>query len=272
MCSGIDVAENADVLREHLELAGKQGADIVFTPEMTGMMDCNRSRAKHSVSTEQDDIVLKLAQEQAQKHGFWINIGSLAIRDEQGEDTRWVNRAFLINPKGHITARYDKIHLFDVKLGSGEAYLESKAYRPGAKAVVTSIGDHNIGLTICYDLRFASLYAALAEAGADIITVPAAFTAQTGRAHWNSLLRARAIETASFIVAATQCGQHADGRNTFGHSMVVDPWGEILLDMKQELGLAICEIDFAKVSEVRDRIPVLNNRRPFEKPEDNRAI
>lgn len=272
MCSGIDVADNAAMLREHLELAGKQGAEIVFTPEMTGMMDCNRSRANHSVSIEQDDIVLKLAQQQAKKHGFWINLGSLAIRDEQGDDTRWVNRSFLIDPDGHVSARYDKIHLFDVKLGSGEAYLESKAYRPGAKAVVTSLRDCNIGLTICYDLRFASLYAALAEAGADIITVPAAFTAQTGRAHWKSLLRARAIETASFVVAATQCGAHADGRQTFGHSMVVDPWGEILLDMDQELGLAICEIDFSKVSEVRDRIPVLANRRSFEKPEGNKAI
>ncbi len=272
MRSGIDPAENAEVLREYLTLAANQGAEMVFTPEMTGMMDCNRGRAKNTVCTEQEDIVLRTARELADTHGFWINLGSLAILDEQGDDQRWVNRSFLIDPDGQISTRYDKIHLFDVKLGSGEAYLESKAYRPGTKAVVVPVGDQNIGLTICYDLRFASLYASLAEAGADIITVPAAFTVPTGRAHWESLLRARAIETASYIVAATQCGEHADGRKTHGHSMVVDPWGEILLDMDQELGIAICEIDFAKVQEVRERIPALSNRRTFEKPLDEKVI
>lgn len=266
MCSGIDSAENAEILRDYLAQAASQDAEIVFTPEMTGMMDCDRERAKQMVCAEQDDVLLQTAKELAELYGFWINIGSLAILDQQGDDKRWVNRSFLIDPMGRVTARYDKIHLFDVKLGSGEAYLESNAYRPGAQAVVAPIDDQNIGLTICYDLRFAGLYASLADAGADIITVPAAFTVPTGRAHWESLLRARAIESASFVVAATQCGEHDDGRKTHGHSMVVDPWGEILLDMEQELGIATCEIDFAKIQEVRGKIPVLTNRRIFQKP------
>lgn len=266
MCSGIDAAENANTFREYLALAASEGADIVFTPEMTGMMDRDRDRARHMVCSEQKDVLLKTAKELAETYGFWINVGSLAILDEKDDDKRWVNRSFLINPNGEVTARYDKIHLFDVKLGSGEAYLESDAYRPGTKARVAPFGDHNIGLTICYDLRFASLYASLAEAGADIITVPAAFTRQTGIAHWESLLRSRAIETASFVIAATQCGVHQDGRKTHGHAMVIDPWGEILLDMGRELGVATCEIEFAKIKEVREKIPVLVNRRTFEKP------
>ena len=266
MCSGIDAAENAQTLRDYLAQAANQGADIVFTPEMTGMMDRDRARARHMVCSEQNDIVLKTAKELAKRHGFWINLGSLAILDEKVDDKRWVNRSFLIDPAGEITARYDKIHLFDVKLGSGEAYLESDAYRPGTEAVVAPVGDHKIGLTICYDLRFASLYASLAEAGAEIITVPAAFTRQTGIAHWESLLRARAIETASFVIAATQCGEHRDGRKTHGHAMVIDPWGEILLDMGRGLGVATCEIDLGKINEVRDKIPVLAHRRTFEKP------
>jgi deaminated glutathione amidase len=268
MCSGIDPAENAEVLRDCLIQAGDSGAEIVFTPEMTGMMDFDRMRAKQTVCTEQNDFVLQTAIELAQSQGIWINLGSLAILDEQDDDKRWVNRSFVIDPAGRITARYDKIHLFDVKLGSGEAYLESSAYRPGTKAVLAPIGDYNIGLTICYDVRFANLYASLAEAGADIITVPAAFTVPTGRAHWEPLLRARAIESASFVVAATQCGQHKDGRKTHGHSMVIDPWGKILLDMGQELGIAVCEIDLAKIREVRTKIPVLDNRRIFQKPAD----
>ncbi|GAB5488064.1 MAG: carbon-nitrogen hydrolase family protein [Parasphingorhabdus sp.] len=271
MCSGIDAAANAETLREFLSDAAEQGADMVFTPEMTGMMDCDRDRARKTVCTEQNDVVLQTAQQLAKQHRFWINLGSLAILDESEGDNRWLNRSFLIDPTGRITARYDKIHLFDVKLGSGEAYLESRAYRPGNKAVVSSIGKQNIGLTICYDLRFAGLYAALAEAGVDIISVPAAFTVPTGRAHWESLLRARAIESAAFVVAATQCGEHSDGRKTHGHSMVVDPWGEILLDMGQELGIGVCEIDFAKVQEVRERIPVLTNRREFQKPNNDEA-
>lgn len=272
MCSGIDPVENAQVLRECATQAAENGAEIIFTPEMTGMMDSDRERAKHSVCTEQNDCVLQTAMELAKSHDIWINLGSLAILDEQDSDKRWVNRSFLIDPAGRITARYDKIHLFDVKLGSGDAFLESSAYRPGTRAVVAPAGEHNIGLTICYDLRFANLYASLAEAGADIIAVPAAFTVPTGRAHWETLLRARAIESASFIIAATQCGQHDDGRKTHGHSMVVDPWGNILLDMGQELGIAICEIDLAKIQEVRTKIPVLDNRQIFQKPLDKDSL
>lgn len=266
MCSGIDPVANADVLREHVKQASGLGAEILFTPEMTGMMDCDRKRARSSVSREEEDPVLKIAVEAARSHQIWINLGSLAIRDPNYGDEKWVNRSFLINTSGKIVARYDKIHLFDVSLGS-EAYRESSAYHPGKQAVIARWDNHYIGLSICYDLRFSNLYGALAEAGAEIIVVPAAFTVQTGRAHWETLLRTRAIESAAFVVAATQCGSHGDGRKTYGHSMVIDPWGEVLLDMGNEIGVSAIEIDMDRILEVRTKIPVLDNRQEFQIPQ-----
>ncbi len=270
MCSDIEPAENAVVLRDHIGQAASDGADIIFTPEMTGMMDLDRNRASQSVRSEQEDIVLQTAVEMAEAQSIWVALGSLAIADNE-DDERWVNRSFLIDPMGHITRRYDKIHLFDVTLGSGEPYRESAAYRPGERSVLAEWAEYKIGLSICYDLRFGALYSVLAGAGADIIAVPAAFTVPTGRAHWKALLRARAIESAAFVVAAAQCGEHRDGRKTYGHSMVIDPWGEILLDMETKNGVATCDIDLSKIGEVRAKIPATTNRRKFENPKANRT-
>jgi predicted amidohydrolase len=192
---------------------------------------------------------------------LWLHLGSLAVRTE---DNKLANRGFLIAPSGAIRARYDKIHLFDVDLPTGESWRESTVYRAGKGAVVvagTPVGQ--LGLTICYDLRFPDLFSRLAEAGAQTIAVPAAFTVPTGRAHWEVLLRARAIETATFIVAAAQCGRHSDGRETYGHSLVVGPWGEVLLDMGEDIGVGFAEIELGMVDQVRQRIPSLTHRRPI---------
>jgi len=269
MCSGIDPAANALILRDLIDEAAGEGAEILFTPEMTGMVDRNRSRASAQVQTEFADIVLREAQAGAAKYGLWVNIGSLALRVVQKTKGRekWVNRQFLIDPNGKIVSRYDKIHLFDVDLDTGESWRESSAYLGGKRAVVAPIDGAILGLSICYDVRFPNLYGVLSKAGANLITIPAAFTVPTGQAHWEVLLKARAIESAAFVVAAAQSGNHEDGRVTYGHAMVVDPWGEVLLDMGTELGIGICEIDFARVEEVRSRIPVLANRRPFELPD-----
>lgn len=266
MCSGIDPAANANVLRQFIEQAAKTGAEILFTPEMTGMMDRDRNRARQVVCAERDDPVLKVAVDMAQSQNIWINLGSLAIRDPKYGDDKWVNRSFLINPSGRCVARYDKIHLFDVNLASGESYRESAAYHSGQQAIVANWQDQHIGMSICYDLRFSNLYAALANAGASIITVPAAFTVPTGRAHWEVLLRARAIESAAFIVAAAQSGCHEDGRETYGHSMIIDPWGDVLLDMQSEPKVTSIDIDLIKIAEARNKIPVLANRREFSSP------
>ena len=199
----------------------------------------------------------------AHKHGIWVHIGSLAVRTE---GRQLANRAFVIDPRGEIRARYDKIHLFDVDLPTGESWRESNVYRHGSEAVIvdgTPVG--KLGLTICYDLRFPALFARLAEANADVIAVPAAFTVPTGKAHWEVLLRARAIEAGLFVVAAAQSGHHEDGRNTYGHSLVVDPWGEVLLDMGEGPGVAFAEIDLSRITDVRSRVPALSHRRPIER-------
>ena len=214
------------------------------------------------VCRERDDAVLTAVRATAAEHSIWVSLGSLALRPDAG-DGRLVNRGLLIGPDGAIVARYDKIHLFDVDLDKGETYRESNAYAPGRQAVVAATPWGGIGLSVCYDIRFPALYAALAHAGAEIVVIPAAFTVPTGAAHWHVLLRARAIETQAFIVAAAQSGVHADGRATFGHSLVVDPWGTVLLDMGTEPGGEICEIDLSAVAAARVRIPSLNAGRSF---------
>jgi predicted amidohydrolase len=199
--------------------------------------------------------------EAADRHNIWVHLGSLAVRTD-GE--MLANRGFVIDPGGNIKARYDKLHLFDVDLPTGESWRESAVYRRGEEAVVvhgTPVG--NLGLTICYDLRFPALYARLAEAGADVIAIPAAFTVPTGRAHWHVLMRARAIEAGLFIVAAAQSGHHEDGRDTFGHSLVVDPWGELLLDAEDQVGVHFADIDLKRIEEVRRSLPALRHRRPI---------
>lgn len=266
MCSGIDPAANAQVLRTYIDEAALKGADILFTPEMTGLVDRNRSRATDNIYSEQEDPVLEAACAAAGQAKIWVALGSLAIQPGTGEDGKWVNRSFLINPSGEIVARYDKIHLFDVDLDTGESWRESAAYAGGTEAVVAPIMGGNLGLSVCYDLRFPALYAALTNAGADILSVPAAFTVPTGQAHWEILLRARAIEAGVFVVAAAQSGVHEDGRATYGHSMVIDPWGEVLLDMGTDIGVATCEIDLDDVVKVRRHIPAIANRRTFASP------
>ncbi len=258
--SGIDASANAAMLVAAIAELATGGAQLVLTPEMSGLLDRDRTRIMANVRTEAGDVVLAAVRAAAQQHGVWVQLGSLAIRVD---DERLANRSFLIDAQGEIRARYDKIHLFDVDLPTGERHRESATYRPGAEAVVVDTPWARLGLAICYDLRFAGLFAALANAGAQLLTVPAAFTRPTGKAHWHALLRARAIETGSFVVAAAQTGEHADGRATYGHSLVIDPWGEVLLDMGEAAGTAICDIDFAAVTDTRARIPALVHARPF---------
>ena len=257
--SGIDPAVNAAQLVEAVGNAAAGGAAMLFTPEMSGMLDRERERAMASARTEDEDEVLAAVRQAAAKAGIWVHLGSLALRGSGGKLS---NRGFVIDAEGAIRARYDKIHLFDVDLPTGESWRESAMYAAGSQAVVvagTPVG--TLGLTICYDLRFPLLFERLSEAGAEVIAVPAAFTVPTGQAHWSVLLRARAIEAAAFVVAAAQAGLHEDGRTTYGHSLVVDPWGAVVAELGDAPGLAFAEIDLDRIGEVRARIPVLKHRR-----------
>ena len=259
--TGIDPKANADVLDDAVAKAAQGRATMLFTPEMSGLLDRDSQRASASLRMEDEDIVLAACRAAAREHEIWLHIGSLAVLADDG---KVANRGFVIDRGGIVRARYDKIHLFDVDLPTGESWRESSVYRAGDDVVLvngTPVG--KLGLTICYDLRFPMLFARIAEADADVIAVPAAFTVPTGRAHWHTLLRARAIEAGLFVVAAAQVGRHEDGRQTFGHSLVVDPWGEVLLDMGDEVGVGFAEIDLARIPEVRSRIPALNHRRPI---------
>ncbi|MDP9085265.1 MAG: carbon-nitrogen hydrolase family protein [Pseudomonadota bacterium] len=261
--SGIDPAANGAALVRAIEGAAAGGATMLFTPEMSGLLDSNRQRAAANVVREEEDQTLSSVREAAAKHALWVQLGSLAV---QAGDGRFANRSFVIDATGEIRGRYDKIHLFDVDLPTGERWRESAAYRPGERVTLvpgTPVG--TLGLTICYDLRFPALFSRLAEAGSHTIAVPAAFTQPTGKAHWHILLRARAIEAGLFIVAAAQGGHHEDGRGTYGHSLVVDPWGEVLLDMGEgnAPSLAFAEIDLGRIGDVRSRVPALDHRRPI---------
>ena len=260
MTSGIDPAVNAADLRHGIAAAAANGATMLFAPEMAGLIDRDRARSATSIHVEADDPVLAAVREAAADAGIWVHLGSLAVRHDDG---RLANRGFVIDAAGAIRARYDKLHLFDVDLPSGESWRESAAYAAGDRAVVAATPIGAIGLSICYDLRFPALYAALADAGAELLAIPAAFTRPTGAAHWHALMRARAIETGCFVVAAAQAGAHEDGRATYGHSLVVDPWGDVLLDMGEARGLGFAEIDLSRVADVRSRIPVLAHRRPI---------
>jgi len=259
--TGIDPAANARALLDAIEQAAAGGAEILFTPEMSGLLDRDVARAAKSLRPADEDEVLAAVRKAAAHHRIWLHIGSLAVLVEDG---KVANRGFVIDREGEVRATYDKIHLFDVDLPTGESWRESNVYSAG-KGVVLVNGSPvgKIGLTICYDLRFPGLFARLAESDADLIAVPAAFTVPTGKAHWHVLLRARAIEAGLFVVAAAQVGHHEDGRNTFGHSLVVDPWGEILLDMGEEKGVGFADVDLKRISDVRSRIPALNHRRPI---------
>jgi predicted amidohydrolase len=262
MTTGIDPAANAETLARAVEQAAAGGAAMLFTPEMSGLLDRNRERAAARIVGEAESPVLGVVREAAARAGLWVALGSLAIRRE---DDRYANRSFVIDERGEIRARYDKIHMFDVALASGESWRESAAYVPG-EAVVTVEGTPlgKLGLTVCYDLRFPALFEELGRKSCDVIAIPAAFTVPTGKAHWHLLQRARAIEASAYVVAAAQVGEHEDGRRTFGHSLVVDPWGEVLLDMGGEApGLGFAEIDPARIADVRAQLPSLANKRPI---------
>ena len=259
--TGIDPAANARAVVDAIEQGAAGGAEILFTPEMSGLLDRDAARAAKSLRPAEEDEVLAAAREAAARHRIWLHIGSLAVLVEDG---KVANRGFVVDRDGKVRATYDKIHLFDVDLPTGESWRESNVYSAGKGVVLvngTPVG--RLGLTICYDLRFPGLFARLAESDADVIAVPAAFTVPTGKAHWHVLLRARAIEAGLFVVAAAQVGHHQDGRNTFGHSLVVDPWGEILLDMGEGQGVGFADVDLKRISDVRSRIPALNHRRPI---------
>jgi predicted amidohydrolase len=263
--TGIDPERNASDLVAAVTEASAGGAAILFTPEMSGLLDKDRERAAKHLRSEAEDPVLAAVREAAAEQGIWVHLGSLALAGERG-DGRLVNRSFLIDAEGAVRARYDKIHLFDVDLPTGESWRESAAYAPGERPVVAETPAGRLGLTICYDMRFPDLYRSLTGAGATILSVPAAFTVPTGQAHWHILLRARAIEAGVFVVAAAQCGKHEDGRETYGHSLVVDPWGKVLLDMGKEPRLGFADIDPAQVDEVRSRLPAIRHRRAIGNP------
>jgi deaminated glutathione amidase len=259
MCSGIDPARNAKQLRDYAQQAREAGAQMLFTPEMTGLIDRDRNRSARNIKDEDHDVTLAAACLAAAEFGIWISLGSLAVRNPNTGKLR--NRSFLIDDQGKTVARYDKMHLFDVDLPNGESWRESAAYEAGGEPVLAASPLGQIGLSICYDIRFPALYQAYSGAGASILNVPAAFTVPTGKDHWHGLLRARAIENACWVIAAAQCGEHEDGRMTFGHSLVIDPWGAVLLDMGEEIGLGFADLDLSFIEQARSRVPVLAHRK-----------
>jgi predicted amidohydrolase len=261
MRSGVDPQANLTAAARMIGEAQRAGAEYVLTPEMTNIMEVKRERLFATLVEEEHDASLAAFRELARKLSIYLHVGSLAIK---ASHDKAINRSFLIDRKGEIVARYDKIHMFDVDLENGESYRESRNYRAGELAVVADLPWGRIGLTVCYDLRFPALYRALSEAGASFLTVPSAFTKQTGDAHWHVLLRARAIENTCFVFAAAQGGKHENGRETFGHSLVIDPWGRILAEGGIEPGVIMAEIDPAEVSAVRARLPSLQHGRRFE--------
>ena len=254
-------AQNIDAASKLIKEAKAGGADYVLTPEMTNIVERKRENLFAAIVPEDKDRSLAAFRELARTLGIWVHIGSLAI---DVLPQKAVNRSFLIDPKGEVAARYDKIHMFDVDLAGGESYRESGTFRPGELAVAVDLPWGRLGLSVCYDLRFPALYRALAEAGALFITIPSAFTKQTGEAHWHVLTRARAIENGSFVFAAAQGGRHEDGRETFGHSVVIDPWGRVLAEGGTEPGVIFADVDPSQVATVRTRIPSLQHGRRFE--------
>ncbi|MFT6474464.1 carbon-nitrogen hydrolase family protein [Qipengyuania profunda] len=272
MTSGIDPWSNFETIRDAAYEAKKGGAEVLFTPEMSLLLDRDRKRAAEHIVEQHASRYVKMLSNLAEECNLWIALGSMAVALPEG---RWANRSMLFPHSGEQPVCYDKMHMFDVNLADGENWRESNAYRPGDKPVAKDIlllrmtdageeeeEDFKLGLTVCYDIRFPALFDALGREGCDVISIPAAFTVPTGTAHWHVLQRARAIEASAFVVAAAQVGEHADGRRTYGHSLVVDPWGEVLLDMGgEEPGLGFAHIDLARIAEVRAQVPSLANRR-----------
>jgi len=261
MRSGLDPTANLAAALKSINEAKEAGADYVLTPEMTNILTAKREQLFAKIVTEERDATLTTLREVARKLAIYIHIGSLAIK---ASPEKAANRSFLIDRRGEMVARYDKIHMFDVDLAGGESYRESNTYRPGELAMVADLPWGRLGLTVCYDLRFPALYRALAEAGASFLAIPSAFTRQTGEAHWHVLQRARAIENGCFVFAAAQGGKHENGRETYGHSLVVDPWGRILAEGGTEPGVVMAQIDPSEVVAARSRIPSLHHGRRFE--------
>lgn len=260
LCCGRDVARNISAATDFIRAAAAAGADYIQTPENTQIMELEKPRLMAQLQPEAGNIAIATFSGLAKELKRWLHIGSLAIKRDDG---KIANRSFLFAPDGGIAARYDKIHMFDVDLGNGEAYRESATYEPGTKAVLAELPWGKLGMTICYDLRFPALHRALAQNGASFIAVPAAFTRITGEAHWITLLRARAIEAQCFVLAAAQGGKHENGRETFGHSVIIAPWGEILAEAGTEPGFVMAEIDLTKVAEARRKVPSLQHDRTF---------
>ncbi|MDB9707371.1 carbon-nitrogen hydrolase family protein [Planktotalea frisia] len=267
--SSDDPRENLARISARIREAANDGATFILTPEVSNCVSMSRSHQEQVLQLEPDDLSLSGYRALAGELGVWLLIGSLALKTGD-VDGRFANRSFLIDPSGEIVARYDKIHMFDVDVNKDETYRESDGYRPGAKAVVAPTPFGDLGLSICYDLRFAYLYRALAQAGAEILTVPAAFSPVTGKAHWESLLRARAIETGCYVLAPAQTGQHSAGRGkerqTYGHSLVISPWREVLADGGTEERTVLVEIDRSEVAQARRKIAALCHDREFEGP------
>ena len=254
-----DIAANVEWVCLRIDEAVAAGADFIALPETVGLIEPVNAQIPAATFSEAEDIGLAAFRGKACEHGVTILVGSQLILEEG----KIFNRSFLLDTSGEIRARYNKLHMFDIELKNGESYRESDAIAPGDKAVIVETAWGKLGLSICYDLRFAALYRTLAQAGAEFITIPAAFTQTTGQAHWHTLVRARAIETGAFIIAPNQCGHHCDKRYSYGHSLIVDPWGEILADGGSEPGIIYADIDLDQVQKVRSRIPSLKNERPF---------
>jgi deaminated glutathione amidase len=261
MRSGLAPKGNLDAAARLIVEACERGADYVLTPEMTNILEVKRERLFAAIMPEESDASLAALRELARRLRIFLHIGSLAIKLSP---EKAANRSFLIDRDGEIVARYDKIHMFDVDLAGGESYRESRNYRPGDIAVSADLPWGRLGLTVCYDLRFPALYRALAEAGSSFLAIPSAFTRQTGEAHWHVLNRARAIENGCFVFAAAQGGRHENGRETFGHSLIVDPWGRILAEAAAEPGVVLATVDPAQVTAARAKIPSLEHGRRFE--------
>lgn len=262
MRSTTEIAPNVEAAATLIRAAASEGARFIATPEMTNLVDIRPGMARPKITAEADDVCLKALSDLARELGITLLIGSLAVA--LPDDKRFANRSYLIGPDGAVLARYDKIHMFDVEVGDGQAYRESKAYRAGREACIAASPIGRVGLTICYDVRFPHLYRALGQAGAELITIPAAFTRVTGEAHWHVLIRARAIETGCFVLAPAQGGRHEDGRETFGHSLIVSPWGEVLAEADHaEPGFILADLDLTEVAKARARIPALGNDQGF---------
>ena len=262
MNSGINPDANCDAICDAIQGAADRGAAMLFAPEMCTLLDRDRGRASKLIVPEKNNAQIEQLREACLRRAIWCSLGSIPVLLDNG---KFANRSIVLTDKGEVAARYDKLHMFDVDLDTGESWRESAAYQAGERVVTVETPVGKLGLTICYDIRFPALFEELGRQECDIISIPAAFTVPTGEAHWHVLQRARAIEATAFVVAAAQSGSHEDGRTTYGHSMVTDPWGKVIIDMKHTSGLAVVDVDLNRISEVRTQIPSLANKRAIPK-------